>query len=88
MKEYRNSKGKYHRLDGPAIERSDGYKAWYVNGLRHCINGPAVEHSNGDKEWYLNGKYHRLDGDESLEQFMTFLKYKKTLQDIYNEVDH
>ena len=23
---------KLHRLDGPAIEFADGYKAWYVNG--------------------------------------------------------
>ena len=30
--EYRNKGGKLHRLDGPAIEISNGYKAWYVEG--------------------------------------------------------
>jgi hypothetical protein len=24
--------GKYHRVDGPAIECVDGYKAWYYHG--------------------------------------------------------
>jgi predicted lipoprotein with Yx(FWY)xxD motif len=24
--------GKYHRTDGPAIERKDGSKEWYLNG--------------------------------------------------------
>ena len=24
-----------HRIDGPAIEFANGYKAWYFNGLYH-----------------------------------------------------
>jgi len=51
-----------HREDGPAIEYSNGTKAWYVNGVRHRINGPAVTKHNGIKEWYQYGKRHRLDG--------------------------
>ena len=51
-----------HREDGPAIERADGYKVWYINGKRHREDGPAVEGFNGYKEWYLNGKLHREDG--------------------------
>ena len=43
-----------HREDGPAIERSNGIKEWYLNGERHRINGPAVEYANGTKLWYLN----------------------------------
>jgi hypothetical protein len=27
-----NDKDQLHRLDGPAIEYTDGHKAWYVNG--------------------------------------------------------
>ena len=27
-----NDKGELHRLDGPAVEWLDGYKAWWVNG--------------------------------------------------------
>ena len=29
--EYKNAEGKLHRLDGHAIERSDGSKAWWIN---------------------------------------------------------
>ena len=52
---------KYHREDGPAIERSDGYKAWYKFGKRHRIGGPAII-STGRDEYYVDGKLHREDG--------------------------
>lgn len=29
---WRNENGKYHRLDGPAIELTCGTKEWYING--------------------------------------------------------
>ncbi len=51
-----------HRIDGPAIERNDGYNQWYLNGKRHRENGPAIENVNGIKEWYLDGKRHRENG--------------------------
>jgi hypothetical protein len=51
-----------HRLDGPAIERADGTKEWYVDGKRHRLDGPAYEQADGYKEWYVDGKLHRLDG--------------------------
>jgi hypothetical protein len=51
-----------HREDGPAVEWSDGYKAWWLNGKLHREDGPAIEHVNGDKSWWLNGKHHREDG--------------------------
>ena len=54
--------GRHHRLDGPAIEWSDGGKSWYQNGERHRVDAPAIEYSNGDKYWYQNGNLHRLDG--------------------------
>ena len=53
---------KLHRVDGPAIEWSNGRKAWYINGKLHREDGPAVEWKNVHKEWYVNGKLHRLDG--------------------------
>jgi len=46
-----------HRTDGPAIEFSDGYRAWYVNGVLHRIDGPAVEHTVGSTPWYVNGVF-------------------------------
>jgi len=54
--------GKFHRLDGPAIEFADGYKAWHQNGKLHRIDGPAIEWADGTKHWYQNGELHRLDG--------------------------
>ncbi len=52
----------YHRLDGPAVEKSDGTKYWYQNGNIHREDGPAIEYANGSKCWLQNGKYHRDDG--------------------------
>ena len=54
--------GKFHRVDGPAVEYANGYKAWWLNGKRHRVDGPAIEGADGYKAWCLNGKYHRIDG--------------------------
>ena len=51
-----------HREDGPAIERANGTKMWWVDGKRHREDGPAVEWSNGTKSWWVDGKRHREDG--------------------------
>ena len=48
--------GKYHRLDGPAIEDADGSKSWCQNGKYHREDGPAIEFSDGCKHWYKMGK--------------------------------
>jgi len=58
-KRYYKDKAKtiLHRLDGPAIERADGYKVWYVNGKRHRLDGPAVEYADGYKGWYVNSVF-------------------------------
>src|SRR5574343_270254 len=52
---YFNKSNLYHRIDGPAVERSDGTKEWYVSGKLHRTDGPAVERSDGTKEWWVNG---------------------------------
>jgi hypothetical protein len=57
-----NDKGELHRLDGPAVEGANGYKAWYVDNKCHRLDGPAVECANGYKAWFVDGKRHRLDG--------------------------
>ena len=59
---WKNKDGKLHRLDGPAVECLNGYKAWYKNGLRHRLDGPARELESGARHWYQNGELHRLDG--------------------------
>ena len=61
-KRYYNSAGQRHREDGPAVERADGDKQWYIDGKLHRENGPAVEYANGTKAWYIDGKLHRENG--------------------------
>ena len=53
-KRWRNARGEYHRLDGPAIEWGNGGKFWYVNNEIHRLDGPAVEWADGEKEWWVN----------------------------------
>ena len=57
-----NEDGKYHRLNGPAFERIDGYKEYYKEGKKHREDGPAVEYPDGYKAYYKNGKRHRENG--------------------------
>ena len=52
----------FHREDGPAIERADGTRSWFQNGLLHRLDGPAVESPDGDRSWFQNGRRHRVDG--------------------------
>jgi hypothetical protein len=61
-KVYRNSEGKLHRLDGPAVEFEDGGEAWWKNGKRHRVGGPAVSYPVGYREWRYEGLLHRVDG--------------------------
>jgi hypothetical protein len=58
-KRWYNSKGQFHRDNGPAIEHVDGYKAWYQNGKLHREDGPAQEYADGSKLWCINGKWIR-----------------------------
>jgi hypothetical protein len=55
---WKNRAGKWHRLDGPAIEYSNGTKYWFNNGLYHRIDGPAIEYATGTKAYYLMGKIY------------------------------
>ncbi len=50
------SNGVFHKADGPAIEMSSGYKAWFNCGKLHRENGPAVERVDGSDEWWVDGK--------------------------------
>ena len=44
------------REGGPAVEFTNGYKAWFINHELHREDGPAVEYADGSKEWYINDK--------------------------------
>jgi len=66
---WKNKKGQYHREDGPAIESTDGYKQWVINGSLHREDGPAIEGRYGNKSWYLNGiQYTEEDWKQELEK--------------------
>jgi len=57
-KRWQNQNGERHRLDGPAVEWTDGSE-WFQNDKRHRLDGPAVEWDGGYKAWYQNGKLCR-----------------------------
>jgi len=59
---YRNSKEELHRLDGPAVEYSNGSKFWYINENSHRNIDPSVEWSNEEKYWWFKGERHRIGG--------------------------
>ena len=61
---WRNAVGELHRIDGPAIEGSNGNgnRYWCLNGKLHREGGPAVEMAAGTKKWFLHGQLHRIDG--------------------------
>ena len=45
---YKNEKGQFHRVDGPAVI-NDIRKVWYYKGQFHRLDGPA----------YIEGNYHK-----------------------------
>ena len=48
-----DSKGRWHRLDGPAVEYASGSASWYVNGKAHRLVGPA---NTWVEDWCINGQ--------------------------------
>lgn len=60
--EWKNEEGNLHRLDGPAIEYSNGDKSYWENGKRHRLDGPAVIFINGYTAYFQNGEPHRIAG--------------------------
>ena len=70
---WKNSEGQIHR-DGdlPAIIESDGYCAWYQNGLRHRDNNlPAVIWPDNFCDWYIHGVCIKFEDytQEEVEEF-------------------
>lgn len=60
------TRGKLHRISGPAKIRKNGTEEWWLHGVRHRADGPAVSmpcHRHPPyHEWLLNGKFHRIGG--------------------------
>ena len=51
MEVYKDSEGRYHRVDGPAVIWPSGQQEWWVNGKRHRENDPAYIGADGSQEW-------------------------------------
>ena len=54
--EWHNTAAQLHRIDGPAIEGSNGVKEWFLNGKLHRLDGPAIVWADGGKTWSVNGR--------------------------------
>jgi hypothetical protein len=54
-KRWINTKGEFHRLDGPAREFENGHREWWFNGVIHREDGPAAISPSGIKWWYFYG---------------------------------
>jgi len=65
--------GKFHRVDGPAIEDNNGDKFWFKENNRHRIDGPAIEWAGGGKKWYYEDKEIKC---ESTEEFIRIINMK------------
>lgn len=68
---------KLHRLDGPAIEYSDGSYVWCKDGRLHREDGPAYHYNSksGDElnEWWYNGVSINCGNTK---EFINWIKYR------------
>ena len=53
---WKNLNGELHRLDGPAVIKTDGTQYYCQNGKLHRLDGPAVIYLDGRKEYYFYGR--------------------------------
>ena len=70
-----------HREDGPAIEKSNGYKFWYRQGKLHREDGPAIENKNNS-----NMNLYYLDGMELSKEWHEKLS-RKTVSRVFQVYD-
>ena len=56
-----NENRKLHRVGAPAVEFADGYRAYWINGVRHRFDGPARIFPSGKEEYYIGGQYLTKD---------------------------
>jgi hypothetical protein len=74
--------GELHREDGPAYEKTDGYKEWHLYGKLHREDGPAVEYINGYKEWWLeNIDYSEEEFNNIIKIYLLYKENKSTIKD-------
>ena len=62
---WRDKRGSYHRLNGPAIIYNDGDTTWFRHGLRHRDDGPALVWTvENREEWYRDGERYEPSAHE------------------------
>lgn len=67
-----------HRINGPAIIKSDGTSYWVKNGEIHREDGPAVYQKTSSSLFELycvNGRKHRLDGPAVISPGLPSVQY-------------
>lgn len=52
----RNSDGKRHNIEGPAVVYPDGSYEYWLEGKLHNLNGPAVVRADGSTEYFVDGR--------------------------------
>lgn len=62
-----NSQGKFHRLDGPAVEREQ-QEYWYYRGNLHREGGPAAKDMH-QEQWLIHGNLHRIGGPAIIDEY-------------------
>lgn len=75
-KVWKNEFGRYLRVDGPAIEYTDGRFNWMKDGLLHRLDGPASKTIYGTLYYYMNGIMIDVSSDE---EFFRIIKLKSFL---------
>lgn len=82
---YHNEQGQLHRTDGPAIERTNGVRGWYLNGELHRTDGPAAEWTDGTLGWFLNGR--RYSFCEWIRKIEVSTEQRDELITLYKRID-
>jgi hypothetical protein len=55
VRQWLNTKGEFHRLDGPAVVWTNGDTSWWIDDQLHRLDGPAVEWQGIAKAWWIVG---------------------------------
>lgn len=50
-----DSNRKFHRDDGPALEKASGHMLWFQHGKKHRLDGPAEYNNGGGSYWFSHG---------------------------------
>lgn len=82
------SKGRYHRIGGPAVIDWDRSYTWFFEGKYHSSFSPAIySHITGEKMWYKHGKHHRIDGPASLSETGVYISlYSLMFRKVENKI--